>query len=170
MVKRKHPSFDPKATLAQAEVNVQADDHDGAHRLLKAYRRWRLKGNAAPPGGDEKYGELVDRSGPKFTVVVAEPTSDQPARPAADAIEPLARLLLNIVHRKLEKYRGVQVDPVAALREAELALERGDLETAGKYLEDYDGFRCCGGAVPTGGNEQYKSLFARVSALKRTPW
>src|SRR5436190_21520321 len=110
MAKRKRQSFDPQATLAQAEVCVQADDRREAHRLLRAYRRWRLKGNAAPPGGDEKYGDLVNRSGPKFTVVIAEPTPDQPARPADDVLRPLARLLLDIVYRKIEKYRSVQVD------------------------------------------------------------
>jgi hypothetical protein len=151
MANRKQKPTDPAAMLDQAEAALEAGDRHAAHRPLKAYRRLRLKGNAAPPGGDERYGELVDRSGPKVTVVVAEPSPDQPARPAGDVLRPLARLLLDMVRRKIEKYRGVQVDPVAALREAELALERGDLETADRHLEDYDGFRVCGGEQPPGG-------------------
>jgi hypothetical protein len=75
-----------------------------------------------------------------------------------------------VVQRKREKYRDVVVDPAAALKEAELALERGDLESAGRHLEDYDGFRVCGGKGPPGGKEKYDLLRKRHSALKLEPW
>jgi hypothetical protein len=163
MARRTQKAIDPVATLDQAEATIEAGDREEAHRLLKAYRRWRLNGNADPPGGDERYGELVDRSGPKFTVVVAEPSPSANPTPPGDAVRPLARLLLDIVHRKIERYRGVTVDPVATLREAELALERGDLEAADNHLEDYDGFRVCGG-------EKHDLLWKRVSSLKQEPW
>jgi hypothetical protein len=169
MARRKN-AIDPAAILDQAEAALEAGDRYAAHGPLKAYRRWRLKGNAPPPGGDERYGELVDRSGPKFTVVVAEASPDQPARPAGDILRPLASLLLALARQQIEKYRGVQVDPVAALREAELSLERGDLEAADRNLEDYDGFRVCGGEQPPGGKEKHDLLWKRLRALKREPW
>jgi hypothetical protein len=173
MAKRRPKAIDPVATLDQAEAAVEAGDRGRAHGLLKAYRRWRLAGNAAPPGGDERYGELVDRTGPKFTLVNAEADSSPSARPPvlpADALAALARLLLSWMDRIREKYRGVEVDPVAALRDAEQALERGDLEAAGKHLEDYRGFRVCGGKEPPEGRENYDLLLKRLSALKRQPW
>jgi hypothetical protein len=170
MAKRKPTAIDPVATLDLAEAAVEASDKGQAHTLLRSYRRWRLAGNAAPPRGDERYGELVDRSGPKITVRFAEPSPDRPPRPVEDILEPLARLLLSAVDRIREKYRGVEVDPVAALREAEAALECGDLETAGKFIEDYDGFRICGGKEPRGGKEKHDRLRKRLSALKREPW
>jgi hypothetical protein len=48
---------------------------------------------------------------------------------------------------------------MAALREAELALERGDLEAAGRHIEDYDGFRVCGGKEPPGGKKKHDLLW-----------
>jgi len=170
MATRKRKPIDPLATLDQAESAVRAGEKDQARPLLRAYRRWRLKGNPAPRGGDERYGELVDRSGPEIVVQFAEPSADCPSPPASDVLRPLVNLLLDIVHRKIEKYRGVTVDPVAALREAEVALERGELDLAGKHLEDYDGFRVCGGEEPPGGKEKYDLLWKRLSALKREPW
>lgn len=59
---------------------------------------------------------------------------------------------------------------MAARREAEAALERGDRETTGKHIEDYDGFRVCGGEEPPGGKEKHNLLWKRLSALKREPW
>jgi hypothetical protein len=170
MAKRKRKALDPGATLDQAEAALQAGDRYAAHRPLRAYRRWRLAGNAAPPGGDERYGELVDRSGPEIIVRIAEPSADCPPRPVADVLRPLAELLLSMVDRIREKYQGVEVDPVAALREAEAALDRGDLEAAGKHIEDYDGFRVCGGKEPPGGKEKHDLLWKRLSALRREPW
>jgi hypothetical protein len=163
MAKRKQQTFDPAATLDQAAAAVEAGT------LLKAYRRWRLKGNAAPHECDERYGELVDRTRLEITVRIAEPAPGHPPLPPGDVVRPLARLLLRMARRKIEKYRGVEVDPVAALREAELALERGDLEAARKQLEDYDGFRACGRNEPPGGGEKYDLLRKRVSALKKEP-
>jgi hypothetical protein len=170
MAKRKQKAIDPAATLDQASAAVEAGDKGQARTFLKSYRRWRLKGNAAPPGSDERYGDLVDRSGPTFTVVVAEPSPDRPPLPAGDVLRPLARLLLSIARRKVEKYRGVEVDPEAALREAELALDRGDLEVAGKHIEDYDGFRVCGGKERPDGKEKHDLLWKRLAALKRELW
>jgi hypothetical protein len=170
VARRKQKAIDPTATLDQAEAAVDAGDKGEARTLLKAYRRWRLAGNAVPSGCDERYGELVDRSGPEIIVRIAEPSPDRPVRPAADALRSLARLALDLVRRQEDKYRGVEIDPVAALREAELALERGDLEAAGKHVEDYDGFRVCGGEEPAGGKEKHDALRKRLSALKREPW
>src|SRR5262249_18556134 len=110
---RKRQTIDPSATLDQAGAAAGAVARPEAHRLLEAYRRGRLQGNAAPPGGDERYGELVDRTGPEIVVRFAESSPDEPARPAGDVLRPLARLLRDIVRRKVEKYRGVKVDPVA---------------------------------------------------------
>jgi hypothetical protein len=164
MAKRKAKAIDPAATLDQAAEAVEVGDKSQARKLLKAYHRWRLAGNPAPPGGDERFGELVDRSGPE--IVIANPEAGIPQ----GAIEALARLLLGSVRRKREKYQGVAVDPVAALREAELALERGDLEAAGRHIEDYDGFRVCGGKEPPGGKEKHDLLWKRYSSLRREPW
>jgi hypothetical protein len=170
MATRKPKAIDLAVTLEQADAAVEAGDRQEAHRLLRAYRRWRLKGNAAPADGDERYGDLVDRSGPKITFVVAEPSPDSPPRPAADVLGPLARLLLSIVDSLREKYQGVEVDPVLALREAEAAVDRGDLEAADKHLEAYDGFCVCGGVEPASGKEKHGRLRKRLSALERKPW
>jgi hypothetical protein len=51
-----------------------------------------------------------------------------------------------------------------------LALECGDLETAGRHIEDYDGFRVCGGEEPAGGKEKLDLLRRRWSAPKQEPW
>lgn len=170
MAKRKQKAIDPAATLDQATAAVEAGDKGQARTLLRVYRRWRLAGNTAPPGSDKRYSELVDRSGPEIIVRMAEPSPDDPPRPAADVLRPLARLLISMADRIREKYQGVEVDPVAALREAEAALERGDLEEAGKHIEDYDGFCVCGGRELPGGKEKHDLLWSRLSVLRREPW
>jgi hypothetical protein len=60
MAKRKPKAIKSVVTLDQAQATVEAGEPDEAHKLLKAYRRWRLKGNVAPPGSDERYDELVE--------------------------------------------------------------------------------------------------------------
>jgi hypothetical protein len=171
MVKRKPMTLDPLTTLDQAAAAVEANDRWQAHKLLRAYRRWRLAGNAAPPGADEKYGQLVNRSGPKFTAVLDKSggsAAGPPAIPQA-ALASLARLLLSMEDCLRKKYEGVEVNPVVVLREAEAALERGDLESAGKDLEAYDGFCVCGGNEPPGGKDQHDRLRRRLSALSKEP-
>jgi hypothetical protein len=171
MARGKKP-FDPTATLDQAEAAVEAGDEGRGSTLLKAYRRWRLAGNAAPPGGDERYGELVERSGPRVVRVFpnADESSPDPPVLPLETLLSLARLVQGIRDRTREKYQGIVVDPVAALREAEAALERGDLEAAGKHIGDYEGFRACGGEEPPGGKEKRDLLHRRLSGLSREPW
>src|SRR5947209_459274 len=111
MAKRKK-ALDQLATLDQAEAATKAGDCFEAHRLLKSYRRWRLKGNAAPPGSDERYGELVELSGPKVTITVAESSPSDPPTTPEQALRPLLDLLIHLARRKIEKYRGVVVDLV----------------------------------------------------------
>jgi hypothetical protein len=53
-------------------------------------------------------------------------------RPPEEVLRRLAALLLDLARRQQEKYRGVEVDPVAALREAELALAWGVGRTPGR--------------------------------------
>jgi hypothetical protein len=163
MAKAKRKDTDQAATLDQAAAAVEAGDKGQARTLLKVYRRWRLAGNVASPQCDERYGELADPSGPKIVRSYAE--HDVSARPF---IRPYY-LLLAVAEGVREKYAGIEVDPVAALRGAELALERGDLEAASKHIEDYDGFRVCGGEEPPGGKEKHDILWKRLSALKREP-
>ncbi len=167
MATMKRRGIDPTVSLDQAEAAVVVGDKEQARTLLKAYRRWRLAGNAARPEGDERYGELVDRSGPEIIFRFAEPSQDRPSQPAANILRPLARLLLSLADHIRQKYQGVEVDPVVALREAEAALERGDLEAASKYIEDYHCFRFCGGVEPPGGEEKYDRLWKRLLALER---
>jgi hypothetical protein len=172
MARSKRKDIDPSATLDQAAAAVEAGHKTQARTLLKAYRRWRLSGNAAPPGGDEGYGELVDRSGPQITRVFPKADETSSARPllSLESLRSLAQLVSSIHDRTREKYKGVVVDPLAALREAELSLDRGDLETAGKHIGDYEGFRTCGGEEPPGGKKKHDLLLRRLSALKREPW
>lgn len=109
MAKSRREVFDPEATLTQAEEFVQAGDLDQAHPLLKAYRCWRLKGNTAPLGGDERYGDLVDRSSPKFTFLLAdagEASSGHPPATPGNALSALARLLLSLVDHKQRSTRA----------------------------------------------------------------
>jgi hypothetical protein len=170
VAKRKSKAIDPVATLDQAATAVEAGEKDQARTPLRAYRRWRLQGNAAPSGGDERYGELVARSGPEITVAVSgsdEASSGRPS-PSPESLRSLARLVLGYLECIREKYRGVEVDPVVALREAETALERGDLDAADKHAEDYHGSRVCGGEPP-GGKERFDLLRKRLCALKREP-
>jgi hypothetical protein len=75
-----------------------------------------------------------------------------------------------MVDRIRKKYQGIEVDQVAALREAEAALTRGDLETAGKHMEDYEGFRAWSGKEPPGGKEKHDLVQKRLSSLKKEPW
>jgi hypothetical protein len=77
-----------------------------------------------------------------------------------------AVLLISAVTRQRAKYRDVAVDAVAALREAEQALERGDVDVADRHLEDYDGFQACGGQEPPEGATKYRQLSERLRALR----
>jgi hypothetical protein len=162
--------FDPEANFTKAEAAIQAGDRYEANRLLKMYRRWRLAGNPAPAGADERYGELMDRAGPEFAFAVAEPPPSDHQPPPGNLVRSLAALLLNIVRRKQEKDKGVKIGPIAALNDAEQALQRGDVETAQQRLDDYDGFRICGGKEPPGGRERYDLIQERLSALRGEPW
>src|SRR5262249_33855834 len=64
-----------------------------------------------PPGGDERYCDLMDDTRLKMTIVNPEACFSD------EAINALARLLLEVVRRQRDKYNGVEIDPAAALRD-----------------------------------------------------